>query len=50
MQKAIQILDDMIKEYPLHSSQDALLDAKSRIQALGDGWISVSEDSIPTEK
>jgi len=39
--QAIQIIDDMIKEYPL--SQDALLDAKSRIQALGDGWISVSE-------
>jgi len=32
--QAIQIIDDMIKEYPL--SQDALLDAKYRIEALGD--------------
>lgn len=42
-QQAIDILDEMIKERPLHSDQDTLNEAKSRIQELdfqsNNGWI-----------
>ena len=50
MQKAINILDEMIEQSKKWVMINPLQEAKSHIQALGDGWISVSEDSIPTEK
>lgn len=54
MQQAIDILDYMIENYSginwvYHEVYDALEEAKSRIQVLGDGWIPVTE-RLPNEK